>query len=228
MLGRVRSQIVAYDKRFAYWLASPKERLLGTTEEVALTFDDGPDPIYTPKVLDVLARRSVPATFFLVGERIQRYPELVRRIVDEGHSVGSHSHSHPDMWTISSAELRQQYVEGMKALHETTGRHSALVRPPKGWLDLRTAIVFRRLGMEPILWNLSGNDWEVGVTPSAILDAIGTPTGGDVILLHDAIERPVEPSTVDRTATVEALDPLIDRVAASGLRFGRVAASKIS
>ena len=184
----------------------------GSAGRVALTFDDGPDPIYTPMVLDVLARRGVRATFFAVGEAAARHPRLVRRIRDEGHTIGSHTRSHPDMWTLSPLDVRRQYLEGRAMVEEAAEMEVLLVRPPKGWLDVRSGWTLRSAGMRPVLWNACTDDWEPGATVASILEAVDPIPADAIVLLHDGIQRPEAPAALDRSATVAALDGLVDRV----------------
>ncbi|HLH46634.1 MAG TPA: polysaccharide deacetylase family protein [Acidimicrobiales bacterium] len=205
-------------------LAAPASTLdAGSTGEgdeeasrIAITFDDGPDPEYTPRVLDALAARSAAATFFLVGDKAQRHPHLVQRILAEGHAVGSHTRSHPDMWTIPFPEIRRQYLDGRRLVEDVAGRDVPLVRPPKGWLDPLAGLVLRRHGFRTVLWNTAGDDWVAGQSAAAILGAIGTPVAGSVILLHDSIEAADDPAQLDRTATIEALGPLVDGLRLAG------------
>lgn len=187
-------------------------------DAVALTFDDGPDPRWTPLVLDALGDLGVPATFFLVGGAAEAHPALVRRMVDEGHAVGSHTTSHADLWTLSMAELHREVRAGHRSVEAAAGIRTDRFRPPKGWFDLRVAVAARRCGLRPWLWSIDPTDWEPGTRAEDILERV-RPGAGDVVLLHDGMCSPVDPSACDRSATVAAIAALVARVRASGLSF---------
>ncbi len=197
-------------------LAPARERVRDE-RAVALTVDDGPDPVFTPRVLDVLAEHGARATFFLVGRRAAREPELVRRIVSEGHAVGSHSWSHREPGTLSRRELWSDYRAGRQAVEAAAGGPVRLFRPPRGLWDARTALHVRASRLEPWLWTLDSEDWRPGVTPEAIAGQVARARGGDVVLLHDGLELPTAPSAEDRSATVAALPLLLAGLRARGL-----------
>ncbi|QEC48502.1 polysaccharide deacetylase family protein [Baekduia soli] len=186
---------------------------------VALTFDDGPDPLWTTAVLDELARLGVCATFFAVGRRAEENPHLVRRILADGHALGSHSYGHPDPWTLPVRALAADYRRGHRAVEVAAGRHVPLFRPPKGFVDVRGAIAMRLARVQPFLWTVDPHDWEPRVEAGAIRCALEGLAGGDVVLLHDAIEGPLAPEALDRSATVAALPEIAAMAAARGLRF---------
>jgi peptidoglycan/xylan/chitin deacetylase (PgdA/CDA1 family) len=189
---------------------------------VALTFDDGPDPVFTPQVLDVLAQHDALATFFAVGKRAERHPELVRRILDEGHALGSHSWSHREPGDLSARALARDYRAGRRAVEAAAWRDTPLFRPPKGLWDARTALLTRTGGMQTWLWTANTEDYRPGIDPGEIADRGAAVTGGGVILLHDAIELPLAPEAEDRSATVAALPGLIEQIRARGLDLVRV------
>jgi peptidoglycan/xylan/chitin deacetylase (PgdA/CDA1 family) len=186
---------------------------------VALTFDDGPDAEYTPQVLELLAEHGVVATFFCVGKRTERHPELVRRMVAEGHAVGSHSWSHRDAWTLPWRVLTEDYRAGRHALERVVGRRVTLFRPPKGHLDARGALAIRAAGLRPWLWTVSPEDWQPGVTPEDMLERLRGLAGRDVVLLHDGLELPIAPEALDRSATVDLLPDLVALARERGLTF---------
>ena len=206
-------------KQAAHAVGGVQRSLGSDSGTVALTFDDGPNPRFTPQALEVLKRFDVPATFFLVGERVREHPELVQQILAAGHRIGSHSDSHPDMWTVNWRTALREYRVGRDSVDRISGQQSRLFRPPKGWIGFMQSCITRTLGMRIWLWTLAGSDWLPDITVDQILSEIGTPTGGDVILLHDGLERPMGPTALDRSATIGALEKLIPAVQASGLRF---------
>ncbi|WP_334314270.1 glycosyltransferase [Streptomyces gilvifuscus] len=189
---------------------------------VALTFDDGPDPTWTPRVLDVLDRYDVKGTFFVIGSAVAREPGLVRRTVTEGHEVGVHTFTHSDLAYRSRARTDRELAQTQLALAGAAGVHSSLVRPPYSAhaadLDDLSWPVVRRLGEKGYITALVDVDPEDWRRPDAVTLASRVTrslTGqGAVVLLHD--------SGGDRARTVRALDILIPRLQARGYRFTTV------
>ena len=150
----------------AYAAMWPASRLFGraltappSPGQLALTFDDGPNPAHTPHLLDLLAARNLRATFFLVGRYAQAQPALVRRIAKEGHLIGNHSWSHPNLAITSAARVEDELRRTSQTITQITGQPVGYFRPPFGG---RRPVVFRiarRLGMAPVLWNAITNDW---------------------------------------------------------------------
>jgi len=150
----------------AYAALWPGSQLFGTTfiaprrpGDLALTFDDGPNPAWTPRLLDLLASHNVHATFFLVGKYAQAEPELVRQIVSAGHAIGNHSWSHPNLALTAAARVKEELTRTSELLQQIAGTPVRFFRPPFGARRpyvLRTA---RRLGMIPVLWNAMTTDW---------------------------------------------------------------------
>jgi peptidoglycan/xylan/chitin deacetylase (PgdA/CDA1 family) len=192
---------------------------------VALTFDDGPHPEYTPALLDLLAAADVRATFFMVGAAAEANPHLVQRAVDEGHVVGSHTRSHPELKTLGLAEIRREIDDGRTLVGAAAGAPNALFRPCKGYVDLTVAAAMRAERDRPWLWTREANDWVPGITAGEIVDRLSGLRDGDVVLLHDRIEQPFDPSTLDRSATLEAVPRVIERIRTAGLAFTTLDAS---
>jgi peptidoglycan/xylan/chitin deacetylase (PgdA/CDA1 family) len=184
--------------------------MLQDCSAVALTFDDGPDPSFTPLVLDELERLRVRATFFLIGERARAHPELVRRIVAEGHAVGSHSQTHAEPGTLGWRVVAD-FRAGRRSVERAAGRRVRLFRPPKGYLDRpeRVGLVANRL--RPWLWSIDPHDWEPGARPGDVLRRLEGLGGGDVVLLHDGMSGPMGPEALDRSTTVEVLPQIVER-----------------
>lgn len=186
---------------------------------VALTFDDGPDPVYTPQVLDVLARHGAVSTFFLVGSKAVQHHDLVQRMVAEGHGVGSHSWSHPVPYSTPSPALLADYRRGRRAVEATTGEVTSLFRPPRGEVDARGALVMRALGLDPWLWSVDPEDWRPGIAADDVVSGVGELADGDVVLLHDSIFGPESAQAANRSATVAALPRIITSARDRGLVF---------
>ncbi len=151
---------------YAYAAMWPASRIFGRAliapphpGELALTFDDGPNPACTPRLLDTLASCDVRATFFMVGRYAQAEPVLVRRIAQAGHLIGNHSWSHPNLALTSPARVREEMVRTSDALQQITGQPVRYFRPPFGGRRPYVLRVARELGMTPVLWNAITTDW---------------------------------------------------------------------
>lgn len=170
----------------ASWYLRMRCRARRAGRRVALTFDDGPDPQRTSAVLDLLARQGVRATFFVVGARAEAHPELVRRMVAEGHVVGNHSYTHS--WRFPLRSLGRTVEELRRTgevLHRITGRQPRLFRPPFGVTNPTIARAVRRLGLDPVGWSIRSLD-TMGQSPERVAARILRRLHpGAVILLHD-------------------------------------------
>jgi peptidoglycan/xylan/chitin deacetylase (PgdA/CDA1 family) len=187
--------------------------------KVALTFDDGPHPSSTPRLLDVLAEFGATATFFCVGRNALAHPELIRRALAEGHRIGSHSLTHPHPARTPALGLLEEYRRGRHAVEQVAGPTHGLFRPPNGHLDLRGSLVTRAQALRPWLWTLDPQDWRPGVSAEEILAVTRRATSTDVVLLHDWVESPLAPEALDRTATINALPNIIRTLRDQGLTF---------
>lgn len=205
--------------RLAARLCTPHRVLEGPPGQgPALTFDDGPDPVWTPRVLDILAERGVPATFFLVGERAERHPGLVQRMLAEGHAVASHSLRHEQLLTLSPSALREAVLGGRDAVEQVAGVPCPLFRPPRGHFDLRIALLARRHGLQVWLWNVELCDWRPETTEEAMLRACADLADGDILLMHDAIAgADAAAGSADRSRTVAVLPRVLALVRDRGM-----------
>jgi peptidoglycan-N-acetylglucosamine deacetylase len=191
--------------------------------EVALTFDDGPHPTSTGPILDILSELQVRATFFCVGRNAQAHPDLVRRILAEGHAVGSHSLSHPHPRNIALSDLVVEYDAGRRAVAQAADADIRLFRPPHGHISFRSAVMLRRERLFPWLWTVDPQDWRPGVSSGEVASVAGAARSGDVVLLHDWVEQPLAPEAQDRSATVAALPRVIQSARDRGLRLTTLA-----
>ncbi|HEV2836676.1 MAG TPA: glycosyltransferase [Pyrinomonadaceae bacterium] len=192
---------------------------------LALTFDDGPDPHWTPAILDILKREQVPATFFIVGKNGQAYPDLVRRIVDEGHELGNHTFTHPNLGELPLSLTELELNATQRLIESEVGRSTVLFRPPYFGdaeadkpQEVEPALVAQNLGYLMVGVRIDPNDWQLPISADQIvtrtIDRVidnNPETRGEVILLHD--------SGGDRSATVAALPQLIHELKARGYKF---------
>ncbi len=153
---------------------------------VALTFDDGPDPEHTPRVLDILGRHGIHGAFFLIGERTRRAPDVVRRIAAEGHDLGNHTWSHRSLWLCGPSETVRQVERGHAAIAETAGRAPRFFRPPWGLTNLALFPVLRRLTTPCVFWSVQP-EGRRAVPAARQVEASARRVGPGAILdLHDA------------------------------------------
>jgi len=186
------------------------------SKQLALTFDDGPNDPHTQHLLEVLARHNVHATFFLIGRYAQQRPDIVREIVKAGHVVGNHTFTHPLLVFKSTRELRAQLENCRRALSDAIGEHSNLFRPPFGGRRPAVLRVVRQMGLEPIMWDVTGYDWNANSAEQIERKVTSQARGGSVILLHDGGHREFG---ANRSYTVTATDRLISRYKSEGYEF---------
>lgn len=184
----------------------------GEGKKIALTFDDGPWPAQTDKVLDILKAEGVPATFFMVGLRVKQNPGVARRVASEGHAIGNHTYHHVDV-SQSAAEKVSKELSGTSGVIITiTGVEPRWFRPPGGNINDQAYTEAAKQGLGTVLWTVDPRDWGLDQTAAAIENAVVTATRpGSVILLHDG--------GGDRSQTIAALPKIIGRLKASGYEF---------
>ncbi len=183
---------------------APQRRL--SSSGVALTFDDGPDPHYTGHLLDLLAEYKVLASFFVLGSEAVRFQPLIRRIMADGHTVGSHGWHHLHAWRRSRAVVSANVVDGAHALSDVTGQQVRWFRPPFGGLRRCLLDAALRSGQRVVLWNRSAIDWGPFGTLPAITRRLQRVAPGDIVLMHDACGKRNRPSM-----TLAALPALIEQ-----------------
>jgi peptidoglycan-N-acetylglucosamine deacetylase len=154
---------------------------------VAITFDDGPHPDGTPRMLEILAEHEALATFFLAGEQVVKRPELARRILEEGHAIGLHGYRHRPHPSRGAAAIADDFERATAAIEDATGIVPRLHRPPYGIYSPASLRLARERGLQPLMWSRWGKDWRKFTTAARITArAVGDIQDGDVILLHDA------------------------------------------
>jgi peptidoglycan/xylan/chitin deacetylase (PgdA/CDA1 family) len=199
-------------------LATPGETA-AFDHRIALTFDDGPDPVTTPTILDVLRDYDIKATFFVIGARAEQHPELVERMVGEGHALGNHTYYHRDLTKLAPESMQRELQDTQAVIDRALGRHSriTLFRPPCGApynteIDMLPAFqeVMREQQMYPVMWTIDPQDWTLGDQPESITANLSqsTPDAGGVVLLHDT-----------QPQTAEALPKILDYYGVAGFEF---------
>ena len=186
------------------------------SKQIALTFDDGPNDPHTLHLLDVLAKQNVLATFFLIGRYARQRPDIVTEIAKQGHVIGNHTFTHPRLIFRSGSRIREEILQCRGAIFGAIGEHSNLFRPPFGGRRPGVFRMVRQLGLEPVMWNVTGYDWNPPSTDFIEQKVTSKIRGGDVVLLHDGGHAAFG---TDRSKTVEAVDRLIARHSAEGHRF---------
>ncbi len=193
----------------------------GAGRRLALTFDDGPNPTYTPVLLELLARYRAKATFFLIGEWAEREPELVRATVAAGHAIGNHTYSHLTMPAHRARRVREELRRCRDAVAASGERFStidgaALMRPPYGRRRPETLRTMRAEGYVPVMWSITGFDWRAHTTSRRIARRGLRAKDGDIILLHDGSD--LEPAA-DRRRTIAGTEAILEHFAPRGFAF---------
>jgi peptidoglycan-N-acetylglucosamine deacetylase len=210
-----------------YGCAVPSSQVLGRSlvrgpagkKRVALTFDDGPTPPVTDNILDILSSYRVPATFFVNGKLVDRFPECLRRIQEAQHEIGNHTYTHLFLYLKSRRRIAREIDRTQDAIERVTGFRPAVFRSPYGvrWFGLFSVLRGRR--MHSIQWSDTGFDWVKKNTPADITrKAIENIRDGSIILLHDGCGAH-EPEEVSHSRTVAALPAIIEGVRAQGFTF---------
>jgi peptidoglycan/xylan/chitin deacetylase (PgdA/CDA1 family) len=198
------------------WYGATFTGLPRGSKKLALTYDDGPNDPHTLRLLEVLAKHEVRATFFLIGRYVQQRPDIVRELVKAGHVIGNHTFTHPNLIFSSAVQVRTQILECKRAIEDAVGEHSDLFRPPFGGRRPASLRVVRELGLKPVMWSVTGWDWEAPPAEQIERKVAKQVRGGDVILLHDGGHKGMG---ADRAQTVLATDRLIGRSKAEGYEF---------
>ena len=207
-----------------YAAYAPRSQLYGRTylgagrgsRQLALTYDDGPNDPHTLRLLEVLSGHGVKATFFMIGRFVAERPEIAREVARAGHAIGNHTFNHPNLIFCSAARVRGELERCRKILTDTVGEHSALWRPPFGARLPHVLGISRKLGLDPVMWTVSSNDWKIRTADAIEQRVTQHIRGGDVILMHDGAHVSMG---ADRAATVEATDRLIRRYKDQGYEF---------
>jgi peptidoglycan/xylan/chitin deacetylase (PgdA/CDA1 family) len=202
--------------RNSFLFGRPMTRLRSAGLSVALTFDDGPNPDATPLILDALKARGVRATFFILGRHAEQWPDLVKRVADEGHAIGNHGYFHRKLHFKSPSYVRTDLTLGTQAIEHASGYHPRFFRAPHGFRSPWVTSIARSLGQRTVGWSFGVWDSD---RPGAdvIVDRILSKTEpGSILLLHDG--DGYDPHG-DRAQTAQAVPVIVDRLLAEGYRF---------
>jgi peptidoglycan/xylan/chitin deacetylase (PgdA/CDA1 family) len=194
----------------------PISRLATHDRAVALTFDDGPNPDATPVVLDALAARGVKATFFILGRHADQWPHLVKRVADEGHSIGNHGYFHRKLHFKSPGYVRRDLELGTGAIERAARVRPSLFRAPHGFRSPWVTPIARSLGQRTVGWSLGVWDSDRPGVDSIVQRTVDGARPGSILLLHDG--DGYDPSG-DRMQTAHAVPLIVDRLLAQGYRF---------
>ena len=200
--GKELLQRVVFRNRFLW-------RLPAHRRGVALTFDDGPNPQFTPAILELLARERLKATFFVIGSNVERYPEIARRLVGEGHAIGGHTYDHREIVCLTPVELDSEMSRCRLAIREATGVDTMFFRPPRGMVNLASIRRVCGLGYHLVHWSKTYSDYQSDGLDRLIERMRRNPIRSrDIVLLHD-----------HNSDTVDALARMIPLWRTQGIEF---------
>jgi len=223
MVGATALVAAAAEALLAYASGWPTSQLFGRTltaprnsangpGQIALTFDDGPNPLWTPQLLEILARHNIRATFFLIGQYAAAQRSLVRQTLEAGHLIGNHTWNHPNLARTNSRHTREQLSRTSAELEQITGAPIRYFRPPFGLRRPATLRIARELGLIPVTWNVIGNDWDAK-SAQEITDRVTRLTGKNQrrgyatnLVLHDGGHRTPQ---ADRSRTIASVKDLL-------------------
>ena len=180
-------------------------------KRVALTFDDGPHPIYTHRILNILDRYGVKATFFVVGCNVENYPEAFREIANSKNEIGNHTYSHRNIGDMSEAQIRSEVKLTEEAIASHSVRHASVLRPPEGHFGNNLKKVSEDEGYDIVLWSIDTLDWAHTPADKIATKVLLSLSDGDIILMHDY--------TSGRAHTCEALELMIPKMLEMGYEF---------
>ena len=185
----------------------------GSREErtIALTFDDGPHPVYTDKILDVLEKHGVKATFFAIGINAENYPAPLLRAYEEGHEIGNHTYRHKSLRNMSYEEMLREVTDTAQRIYDMTDYATNLIRPPEGAMSAQFLSLAEELGYRIVLWDVDTRDWANEPADQMVKNILSGADNGDIILFHDYHRNAAN--------TVRALDTVIPALKAQGFRF---------
>lgn len=179
--------------------------------KIALTFDDGPHPVYTDEILSLLKEYGVPATFFVVGSNAERYPDIIKRIVENGNEIGNHTYGHKNLKKLNYSSMYSELSKTDKIIYESCERYPKLIRPPEGKYDSTLTKIAEKLDYSIILWSVDTKDWAHTPVDKIYKTVMDDVESGDIILFHDFISG--------KSPTLEALKKIIPELLNKGYKF---------
>jgi peptidoglycan-N-acetylglucosamine deacetylase len=185
---------------------------------VCLTFDDGPSPVWTPRILEELKTAGVKATFFMIGEHVVKYPDIAQRVAAEGHEIGNHTYHHKTLVPCSLEMLQKETEDAEQAIFAATGTHTRYFRPPKAWLTGAGKRKIQEMGYTVVLWTLNSKDWVTFDDRYIIRYIVRHIQPGDILLFHDSGGVFFDDGG-DRAETVKTIPRLIERLRKEGYEF---------
>jgi len=193
-------------------------RVKSADKLVALTFDDGPSPVWTPQILDALNQAGIKATFFMLGDHVEQYPEIARRVAREGHEIGNHTYDHHVLLYYTPAELEDEIAHAERVIKSVTGVSPKYFRPPKAWLTQKEKAIISRMGYKIVLWSLNSKDWVTFHDKQITSYILRHIRPGDIILFHDS-GGALTTQGGDRRQTVKTILRLAKKLKERGYRF---------
>lgn len=194
---------------------NPKDGVVisGSTDskKIALTFDDGPHPSKTGRILDLLKEYNIHATFFVIGQNVAAYPDVVLREIEEGHEIGNHTYSHKSLYRCKKETVENEIISTEEILIDKTGCIPHVFRPPEGAYTGDILDVAGRMNYDVILWTIDTRDWAKASTDQIVSAVLGKVKNGSIILMHDF--------TISGTHTLDALKILIPKLLDMGYEF---------
>lgn len=192
-----------------FWRAHTPEKI------VALSFDDGPNDKYTTQLLDILTHHRIPATFFLIGRNVKRFPAVARRIIGDGHEVGNHTFSHRMLPLLQDEEIVRELCRTHEIIAETTGIEATFLRPPMGLFTRRVVTVAENSGYRTVVGDVYPRDPNLPGTRRIVKRVLARVQPGSLIILHDGGNA----GNIDRQQTVESVRAIIPNLLCAGYRF---------
>ncbi len=180
-------------------------------KRIALSFDDGPHPTFTPKILSLLEKYGVKATFFMIGCNVALYPSVAKAVSEQGHEIGNHTYSHPHMREISLERLKEEVRKTESVLEANGIEKPKLFRPPEGFRSQEQVKALENAGYQTIIWSLDTHDWQGKAADEIVSVVLDGVQGGDVLLFHDYTAR--------HNTTITALEHLIPKLLKDGYEF---------
>ncbi|MFA5087400.1 MAG: polysaccharide deacetylase family protein [Candidatus Omnitrophota bacterium] len=187
-------------------------------KKIALTFDDGPSPLWTPKILDELRTLKVKATFFMIGHHVREYPQIARRVAEEGHTIGNHGYAHSVLIYYTPAEIEEEIKYTEFVIKEATGQTTQYFRPPKAWLQKEIKEKIKSMGYQVVLWSLNSKDWVAFNYRRTVKYVERNIKNGDILLFHDS-GNVLKAEGGDRSQTVLAIPLIVKSLQEKGFEF---------